>query len=103
MLLARRGEDVEDDAAPVERPAAVGNVGRRLPEVAGLHGVLDAVLDPDPFALEAHAPLLVRMRVHRRHRASSGACASRANGSGSRTASSTPWRPDRKSTRLNSS
>src|SRR5438034_8264407 len=30
--------------------------------------MLDAVLDPDPLALEAHAPLLVRMRVHWRHR-----------------------------------
>src|SRR5206468_4338326 len=68
ILLARRGEDVEDDAALVERPAAVGHVGRRLPEVAGLHVVLDAVLDPDPLALETHTPLLVRMRVHRRHR-----------------------------------
>src|SRR3989442_1498385 len=53
---------------PVGTSPAARPVGRRLPEVAGLHGVLDAVLDPDPFALEAHAPLLVRMRVHRRHR-----------------------------------
>src|SRR5438552_10617941 len=59
VLLARRREDVEHDAAHAERAAAVRHARRRLPEVAGLHVMLDAVLDADPFALEAHAPLLV--------------------------------------------
>src|SRR2546425_9288954 len=66
VLLARRGEDVEHDAAHAQRAAAVGHVGRGLPEIAGLHVVLDAVLHADPLALEAHAPLLVGVRVLRR-------------------------------------
>src|SRR5439155_2157415 len=68
IFVARRREDVEHDAARAERAAAVRHVRRRLPEVAGLHVVLDAVLDADPLALEADAPLLVRMRVHGRGR-----------------------------------
>src|SRR6266403_2830104 len=68
VFLARRREDVEHDTAHAERAAAVRHVRRRLPEVAGLHVMLDAVLDADPIALEAHAPLLVRVRVHRRDR-----------------------------------
>src|SRR5687768_18310006 len=59
VLLARRREDVEHHAADIERPPAVRHVRRRLPEVAFLHVVLDAVLDADPLALETHAPLLV--------------------------------------------
>src|SRR3989442_9606402 len=50
VLLARRGEDVEHDAAHAQRAAAVGHVGRGLPEIAGLHVVLDAVLHADPLA-----------------------------------------------------
>src|SRR6266481_3145858 len=50
---------------------AVRHVRRRLPEVAGPDVMLDAVLDADPFALEADAPLLVGMRVHRGDRAGS--------------------------------
>src|SRR5438093_305833 len=48
------------------REAAVRDVGRRLPAVAGLKVVLDPVLDADPLALQAHAPLLVGVRVHGR-------------------------------------
>src|SRR2546430_12273721 len=66
IFLARGREDVQHHAARVERAAAVGDVGRRLPEVAGLHVVLDPVLDADPLALQAHAPLLVGVRVHGR-------------------------------------
>src|SRR5437763_4628202 len=69
VLLARRGEDVEHDAAHAERTAAVRHVRRRLPEIAGLHVVLDTVLQADPLTLEAHAPLLVGVGVHRRDRA----------------------------------
>src|SRR5882724_7919600 len=69
VLLARRREDVEHDAAHTETAPTVGHVRRRLPEIAGLDVMLDAVLDADPLALEADAPLLVGVRVHRRHRA----------------------------------
>src|SRR5438105_12607651 len=62
VLVARRREDVEHDAAHAERAPAVRHVGWRLPEVAGLHVVLDAVLDTDPLALETDAPLLVGVR-----------------------------------------
>src|SRR5438105_5498365 len=69
VLLARRGEDVEHDAAHAERTAAVRHVRRRLPGIARLHVVLDTVLQTDPLTLEAHAPLLVGVGVHRRDRA----------------------------------
>src|SRR6266478_7752478 len=56
VFLARRREDVEHDAARAQRAPAVRHVRGRLPEVAGLDVVLDAVRDADPLALEADAP-----------------------------------------------
>src|SRR5262249_15615958 len=67
ILLPRRREDVQDHAAYAERAAAVRHVGRRLPEFAGLHVVLDPILDAGPLAFETHAPLLVGVRVERRN------------------------------------
>src|SRR5262244_4353732 len=67
ILLARRREDVEHHAAHTERAATVGDVGRCLPELTSFHVMLDPVLDADPLAFEAHTPLLVGVRVDRRH------------------------------------
>src|SRR5437879_4738056 len=57
VFLARRREDVEHDAAHAERAAAVRHVRRRLPEVAGLYVMLDAVLDANPSRHTPHCSL----------------------------------------------
>src|SRR3990172_7853257 len=65
VLCARWGKDVENHGPLVrQRAPAVRHVRGRLPEVAGPDVMLDAVLDADPLALEADAPLLVGVRVH---------------------------------------
>src|SRR5437660_920128 len=68
IFLPRWCKDIEDHAALAERPSAVGHVRRRLPKIACPDGKFPPFLNPDPPALETHAPLLVRMRVHRRLR-----------------------------------
>src|ERR1700738_102041 len=65
VFLSGWREDVEDHGPLVrQRAPAVRHVRRRLPEVTGPDVMLDAVLDPDPLALEADAPLLIGVRVH---------------------------------------
>src|SRR5579859_2709478 len=66
IIVPRRRKDVEHDAPAGQRAPPVRHVRRRLPKVTGPHRILDPVLDPNPFPLEAHAPLLVGMRVHGR-------------------------------------
>src|SRR5262249_35385403 len=64
VFLAGRREDVEHDATRVEGAPAVGHVRRRLPEVSGVHVMFHTVLDTNPLALEADAPLLGGRGVH---------------------------------------
>src|SRR5882724_1844753 len=65
VFLSGWREDVEDHGPLVrQRAPAVRHVRRRLPEVTGPDVMLDAVLDPDPLALEADAPLTSGVRVH---------------------------------------
>src|SRR6266511_2875150 len=62
VFLSGWRKDVEHHGPRVGQGAsAVWYVGRRLPEVAGPDVMLCAGLDADPLALEADAPLLVRV------------------------------------------